>query len=110
MSPNNVTPVREADDSPPEISASPPGFPSVRVYYQGSRDEGKGLWFEYCGTLEDLVAGGAATPEMLRMNPGTGARYKRIDEDGFASAGFTGQKVKAGSKLHDHVVNDGVIF
>ena len=35
---------------------------------------------------------------------------KRIDEDGFASAGFTGQKVKAGSKLHDHVVNDGVIF
>jgi len=84
VSPNNVTPVREADDSPPEISASPPGFPSVRVYYQGSRDEGKGLWFEYCGTLEDLVAGGAATPEMLRMNPGTGARYKRIDEDGDA--------------------------
>jgi len=91
VSPNNVTPVREADDSPPEISASPPGFPSVRVYYQGSRDEGKGLWFEYCGTLEDLVAGGAATPEMLRMNPGTGlatsASMRMVTRTGLAGTG-----------------------
>ena len=33
-----------------------------------------------------------------------------VDEDGLASAGFAGQEVKAGAALHDHVVDDGVVF
>jgi len=33
-----------------------------------------------------------------------------IDQNGFASAGFTGEHVEAGGKLHRCVVNDGVVF
>jgi len=35
---------------------------------------------------------------------------KGVYEDGLASAGFAGQKVQAGAKLHYHVVDDSIVF
>ena len=35
---------------------------------------------------------------------------QRIDEDGFARAGFAGEQVEAGAKDGDGVIDDGVVF
>ena len=35
---------------------------------------------------------------------------QRVDEDGFARAGFAGEQVEAGTERGDGVIDDGVVF
>ncbi len=52
------------------------------------------------GAMAHRVAGGLVAQQ----------QRERVDEDGFAGAGFAGQQVEAGRELHGHVVDHRVVF
>ena len=52
------------------------------------------------GAVADDVGGGFAAHE----------QGQRVDEDGFAGAGFAGEQVEAGAERGDGVIDDGVVF
>ncbi len=52
------------------------------------------------GAVADDFHGGFAAHE----------QGQRIDEDGFAGAGFSGEQIEAGAKDGDGVIDDGVVF
>ncbi len=65
-----------------------------RANLENRRDRG------LLGAVADGVAGGFIAQQ----------QGQRVDEDGFSGAGFAGQQVEAGSKLHGDVVDDRVVF
>ena len=50
--------------------------------------------------MADNVGGGFAAHE----------QSQRVDQDGFARAGFAGEQVKAGAEVGDGVIDDSVVF
>ena len=52
------------------------------------------------GAVADHVGGGFAAHE----------QGERVDEDGFAGAGFAGEQIEAGAERGDGVIDDGVVF
>jgi hypothetical protein len=67
---------------------------------------GAGRGFEDAG--DDGLVGAVAddSPEAFAAHE----EGERVDEDGFACAGFAGEEIEAGAEGGDGVIDDGVVF